>query len=206
MLIQWTSPLGQKRTVTVTELINDVNVPYHVPNSVVSLFLVCCVCLTKRLALLLFPLFLLPRSSLSHQKHQQTHSSVKMFNNAIISFLQLWLATLAFAAPIADEISATSAKPWHYGTGGGIVGFIVLVLDILVWSTYSCSCTVNHSLTVCHSRGPPVEPSRFPQDPLVSRRLPVPHRRNDCLLPVLQPPGSHEKRRLRPRPLKTSLN
>merc|ERR1712000_27153 len=25
------------------------------------------------------------------------------------------------------------AQPWHYGVGGGIVGFIVLVLDIIVW-------------------------------------------------------------------------
>lgn len=67
-----------------------------------------------------------------------------MFNNAVISFLQLWLATLAFAAPIADNaISASAAKPWHYGTGGGIVGFIVLVLDILVWSKSSTSNMVD---------------------------------------------------------------
>ncbi|KAF5004230.1 hypothetical protein FDECE_9259 [Fusarium decemcellulare] len=57
-----------------------------------------------------------------------------MISNTIISFLQLWLATLAFAAPIADDaVSATSAKPWHYGTGGGIIGFIILILDIIVW-------------------------------------------------------------------------
>ncbi|KAF5024064.1 hypothetical protein F66182_3860 [Fusarium sp. NRRL 66182] len=55
-------------------------------------------------------------------------------SNAIIAFLQLWLATLAFAAPIADDtVSAAGADPWQYGTGGGIVGFIILVLDILVW-------------------------------------------------------------------------
>lgn len=58
-----------------------------------------------------------------------------MMSATIISFLQLWLATLAFASPIAtDGVSATALAPWHYGTGGGIVGFIVLVLDILVWS------------------------------------------------------------------------
>ncbi|KAH6887085.1 hypothetical protein B0T10DRAFT_563306 [Thelonectria olida] len=57
-----------------------------------------------------------------------------MFSNTIISFLQLWLATLALAAPLASEgVSATAAKPWHYGTGGGIIGFIVLILDIIVW-------------------------------------------------------------------------
>lgn len=30
-------------------------------------------------------------------------------------------------------MSAQSAKPWQAGTGGGIVGFIVLVLDIIAW-------------------------------------------------------------------------
>lgn len=62
-----------------------------------------------------------------------------MGSSAIISFLQLWLATLAFAAPVANDVAVSSAKPWHYGTGGGIIGFIVLVLDIIVWSTSSPS-------------------------------------------------------------------
>lgn len=54
---------------------------------------------------------------------------------SIISFLQLWMATLALAAPVASDIvHADAAKPWHYGTGGGILGFIVLILDIIVWS------------------------------------------------------------------------
>ncbi|KAJ4181225.1 PLDc-N domain-containing protein [Fusarium falciforme] len=57
-----------------------------------------------------------------------------MFSATIISFLQLWLASLAFAAPLAEGgVEATKANPWQYGTGGGIIGFIVLVLDILVW-------------------------------------------------------------------------
>ncbi|KAH7157261.1 hypothetical protein B0J13DRAFT_167228 [Dactylonectria estremocensis] len=57
-----------------------------------------------------------------------------MMSMNFISFLQLWLATLAFASPIAtDGVSATGAEPWQYGTGGGIFGFIVLILDIIVW-------------------------------------------------------------------------
>ncbi|CAJ2505184.1 Uu.00g125780.m01.CDS01 [Anthostomella pinea] len=50
-------------------------------------------------------------------------------------FIQLFLAALAFAAPIVDETVTASggAAPWQYGTGGGILGFIVLVLDIIVW-------------------------------------------------------------------------
>lgn len=49
--------------------------------------------------------------------------------------LQLCLAALCHAAPIADDsFSALNSNATQYGTGGGIVGFIVLVLDILVWS------------------------------------------------------------------------
>jgi hypothetical protein len=54
-----------------------------------------------------------------------------MFNFVIAALLQLSFFMLAEAAPV----SAMSAKPWQAGTGGGIVGFIVLVLDIIAWST-----------------------------------------------------------------------
>ncbi|KAK4626947.1 hypothetical protein CLAFUW4_05215 [Fulvia fulva] len=47
--------------------------------------------------------------------------------------LQLCLAALAFAAPTANEIHATSSNAWQYGTGGGVLGFIVLIIDVLVW-------------------------------------------------------------------------
>jgi hypothetical protein len=53
-----------------------------------------------------------------------------MFNFVIAALLQLSFFMLAEAAPV----SAMSAKPWQAGTGGGIVGFIVLVLDIIAWS------------------------------------------------------------------------
>ena len=47
---------------------------------------------------------------------------------------QLFLATLAMAAPIADDtVTAAGENAWQYGTGGGIVGLIVLVLDIMVF-------------------------------------------------------------------------
>jgi hypothetical protein len=49
-------------------------------------------------------------------------------------FLQLCLAALCYAAPIADETLSTMDATTQYGAGGGVVGFIVLVLDILVWS------------------------------------------------------------------------
>ncbi|KAK5125703.1 hypothetical protein LTR85_011977 [Meristemomyces frigidus] len=44
--------------------------------------------------------------------------------------LQLSMAALALAAPV----KTTGMNPAQsYGTGGGIVGFLILVLDILVW-------------------------------------------------------------------------
>ncbi|EXL41287.1 hypothetical protein FOCG_16100 [Fusarium oxysporum f. sp. radicis-lycopersici 26381] len=73
-----------------------------------------------------------------------------MLNNAFIAFLQLWLATLAIAAPIADEVTVTGAEPWHYGTGGGIIGFIILVLDILVWiEVLQSNRPVSHKILWC---------------------------------------------------------
>lgn len=48
--------------------------------------------------------------------------------------LQLCLAALCYGAPIADESFKTMDATTQYGAGGGVIGFIVLVLDILVWS------------------------------------------------------------------------
>jgi hypothetical protein len=53
-----------------------------------------------------------------------------MMNFVLSLLLQLSMFMLAEAAPI----TAQSAKPWQAGTGGGIIGFIVLVLDIIAWS------------------------------------------------------------------------
>ena len=56
--------------------------------------------------------------------------------DAILStlFFQLCLASLGFAAPIADDVkAATVDNTWQYGTGGGVLGFVVLILDILVF-------------------------------------------------------------------------
>lgn len=52
-------------------------------------------------------------------------------------FLQLCLAALCYAAPIADETLSTMDSSTQMGAGGGVIGFIVLVLDILVWSKSS---------------------------------------------------------------------
>jgi hypothetical protein len=52
-----------------------------------------------------------------------------MFNLVLSALLQLSMFLLVEAAPMTVQ----SAKPWQAGTGGGIVGFIVLVLDIIAW-------------------------------------------------------------------------
>ncbi|KAL1655846.1 hypothetical protein SLS61_001407 [Didymella pomorum] len=52
-----------------------------------------------------------------------------MFNYVLTALLQLSVFLLVEAAPVTVQ----SAKPWQAGTGGGIVGFIVLVLDIIAW-------------------------------------------------------------------------
>ncbi|ORY65413.1 uncharacterized protein BCR38DRAFT_457578 [Pseudomassariella vexata] len=56
-----------------------------------------------------------------------------MLQNPLSLFLQLCLATLACAAPIADDTFTATQTPWQYGTGGGVLGFLVLILDILVF-------------------------------------------------------------------------
>ncbi|KAL1869358.1 hypothetical protein Daus18300_005570 [Diaporthe australafricana] len=57
-----------------------------------------------------------------------------MYQHIYTFLLQLCLAALAFAAPVVQEISASNVNnSWQYGTGGGIIGFIVLILDIIVF-------------------------------------------------------------------------
>lgn len=60
-----------------------------------------------------------------------------MFNFVLSLLLQLSMFMMAEAAPI----TAQGAEPWQAGTGGGIVGFIVLVLDIIAWSTFPSHTT-----------------------------------------------------------------
>ncbi|KAI9047854.1 hypothetical protein LZ554_008562 [Drepanopeziza brunnea f. sp. 'monogermtubi'] len=52
-----------------------------------------------------------------------------MFFQTVLSFLLL--AVAALAQPISTEVVQENA--WKYGTGGGVVGFIVLILDIMVF-------------------------------------------------------------------------
>ncbi|RFU33039.1 hypothetical protein B7463_g3271, partial [Scytalidium lignicola] len=43
------------------------------------------------------------------------------------------LLSLALGAPIEEINVSTTQNAWKYGTGGGVIGFIVLILDIIVF-------------------------------------------------------------------------
>lgn len=98
-----------------------------------------------------------------------------------------------------DAPVSTQSALWQGPTGGGIVGFIVLVLDIIAWAmsaTILQHCplrlsAVSRNRTVsltCLPRGGdhPIEPSAYEQGHLVLRRLPLPRSRHDHLVPLLQ--------------------
>ena len=111
-------------------------------------------------------------------------------------FLQLCLAALCSAAPFTTQDATT-----QYGAGGGVIGFIVLVLDILVWSK-SCSHSTSPQpsskmLTSTSSRGPQVVPPRQPQTPLVCPCLHLPHWWHRHLLAPVRPPEVEQRKRLR---------
>ena len=50
----------------------------------------------------------------------------------ILTLLHLSLLSLAMAT---EELTTTThGNTWKYGTGGGLIGFVVLILDIIVFS------------------------------------------------------------------------
>ncbi|TIC90804.1 hypothetical protein CH35J_011523 [Colletotrichum higginsianum] len=59
---------------------------------------------------------------------------------------------LAVAAPASDPAVAATAydNTWQYGTGGGILGFVVLVLDIIVFiEVLKSDRPVSHKVLWC---------------------------------------------------------
>ena len=57
-----------------------------------------------------------------------------MLSTAFSLLLQFAMFSLAMAAPVTIQENA-----WKYGSGGGIIGLIVLVLDIIVAREYLIS-------------------------------------------------------------------
>jgi hypothetical protein len=59
------------------------------------------------------------------------------FNTLISLLLQASFFSLAAASEV---ITATGhGNAWKYGSGGGVIGFVVLILDIIVFSMCSSS-------------------------------------------------------------------
>lgn len=56
-----------------------------------------------------------------------------MFNNVLTILLQLSLLSLVMAEE--TFIATTHGNAWKYGSGGGVIGLIVLVLDVIAFST-----------------------------------------------------------------------
>ena len=142
---------------------------------------------------------LLPSTSIRIRKKRITEFI--MLSNTMLSalFLQLWMAFVAVAAPVAEQAvtGPHHGNAWQYGTGGGIIGLIVLVLDIIVFSTSPSSSTNRTCANCCSSRGLQVEPPPVLQDPVVSPGLPLPHPRYHHLLALLEPCPAQQRRRLR---------
>jgi hypothetical protein len=60
-----------------------------------------------------------------------------------LQFSLLSLLSLLSFAMAEETLSTTSpGNAWKYGSGGGIIGFIILILDIIVFST---SCFIRYS-------------------------------------------------------------
>jgi hypothetical protein len=57
-----------------------------------------------------------------------------MLSHTTLYTFLLMLASLVAAAPVEAQVSGNT---WGYASGGGVVGFIVLVLDIIVFSKLS---------------------------------------------------------------------
>lgn len=67
---------------------------------------------------------------------------------------QLLLAGVGLAAPVSDVSAEGMSNSWQYGTGGGLLGLVVLVLDVIVFSTFiqEPRFTDDFQLTLTQSR------------------------------------------------------
>ena len=74
-------------------------------------------------------------------QHYQTTQD-NMFQFALSILVQLSLLSLAAAAPITTQSHGYEYQ-WQHGAGGGVVGLIVLILDIIALGSWSCllSCS-----------------------------------------------------------------
>jgi len=71
-----------------------------------------------------------------------------MFQNALAVVLQLSL--LSFAMAEETLVTSSHGNAWKYGSGGGVIGFIVLILDIIVFlEVLKSNRPASHKLLWC---------------------------------------------------------
>lgn len=126
-----------------------------------------------------------------------------MLQNTLVPAIWLFLAAIASAAPISDEPITTAGNNIGYGTGGGIAGLIILILDIIVISSsppivFFTSTPLQRHVSEHpdtnpvrqNSRSIAIQPASLSQGPLDPCHPPFPSCRHDPLLPLLQPRSS----------------
>lgn len=109
------------------------------------------------------------------------------------TFLNLLLQLSLFSFALAEEtlVAATHGNTWQYGAGGGVLGFIVLILDIIVFSKSWVDAGRGMGLMCDCSGGPQVQSPCDAQAALVCCRLLVPYLGAYLLLAFLQPYFAH---------------
>jgi hypothetical protein len=73
--------------------------------------------------------------SIATQFHVFTETktiAITMFQLVLAALLQLSMGLLVEAAPVSAQGTA-----WQGPAGGGILGFVVLVLDVIAWGMYT---------------------------------------------------------------------
>lgn len=67
-----------------------------------------------------------------------------VLHSKLLLFLELCLTSMSLAVPLGGDLSvADPGNALKYGSGGSIVGFVVLILDLIVFSMSHTSFLAN---------------------------------------------------------------
>ncbi|KAK6538399.1 hypothetical protein TWF694_011276 [Orbilia ellipsospora] len=65
----------------------------------------------------------------------------------LLFLLTALFTSLAMGAPVGDELVHIQDTAWGYGAGGGIVGIIIFILDVLVFiEVFKSSRPTSHKI------------------------------------------------------------
>ncbi|RKF58544.1 hypothetical protein OnM2_067043 [Erysiphe neolycopersici] len=79
----------------------------------------------------------------------------KIWHSNLLLLLELCLASMSLAVPTGGNLSVTNAgNALKYGSGGSLVGFVVLILDLIVFSMSQTSIQPYVHLEVLKSDRP----------------------------------------------------